>query len=96
MGEEIRNRLKNMIETADEGVLLVDDNRFPHNEFLIDYAHMKYRVIYNMVDHMLVTALPYKLHTMKAENKKRKKFEKSRVKQIYNRKRLERLEIQND
>ena len=61
MGIGVKKILSEMIENVDDNVTLVSDSNFPNNEFLIRFSEMNFRVIYNTIDHVFVTALPFDL-----------------------------------
>lgn len=60
--DDLIRDIEKLIEDGDASVVLRSDTSFPNNEFLVEYAYGKYRVIYNMIDKHLVTALPLLNH----------------------------------
>ena len=58
MSDSDKKTIGELIDKADDCVELVSDHTFPNNEFVVFYNLTKYRFIYNVIDHILVTALP--------------------------------------
>jgi hypothetical protein len=54
----LTSELEDRINNVDESVTLLDDSDFPLNHFRVEMYENVYRVVYNVIDKVLITVLP--------------------------------------